>query len=77
MNNSYLDSILCYSKVFRLHATLDDAAGAVRSHTGEGPGYCFMIGQVPISCLLGQVTGLLFYLYVKCFVPSTFDSVDF
>ena len=25
--NSYLDSILCYSKVFRLHAILHDAAG--------------------------------------------------
>ena len=37
--NSYLDSIICYSKVFRLHAILQDAAGAVRSHTGKGPGY--------------------------------------
>ena len=33
---SYLDSILCYSKVFRLHAKLHDAAGAVRSHNGKG-----------------------------------------
>ena len=27
-------------KVFRLHAKLHDAAGAVQAHTGEGPGYC-------------------------------------
>ena len=33
--NCYLDSILCYSKVFRLHAILHDAVGAVRSHTGK------------------------------------------
>ena len=38
--SSYLDSVFRYSKVFRLHAILHDAAGAVRSHSGKGPGYC-------------------------------------
>ena len=42
--NSYLDSVFRYSKVFRLHAILNDTAGAVRAHSGEGPGYCYMIG---------------------------------
>ena len=37
---SYLDSVFRYSKVFRLHAILHDAAGAVQSHSGKGPGYC-------------------------------------
>ena len=73
--NSYLDSILCYSKVFRLHAILHDAAGAVRSHTGKVPGNCYMIGQGPNSCLLGHVTGQLFCLHVKILVPSIFNSV--
>ena len=36
--NSYLDPILCYSKVLILHAILHDAAGAVRTHSGKGPG---------------------------------------
>ena len=45
--NSYLDSVFRYSKVFRLHAILHDAAGAVRSHSGKGPGYCYMIGRGP------------------------------
>ena len=74
---SYLNSILCYPKVFRQDAKLHNAAGAVRSHTGKGPGYCYIIGQGPNSCLLGHVTGLLFCLYVKIFVPSIFKSVDF
>ena len=65
------------SKVFRLHAILHDAAGAVQSHSGKGPGYCYMIGRGPNSCLLGHVTGLLFCLYVKLFLPSIFNSVDF
>ena len=42
--NSCLDSVFRDSKVFRLHAILHDAAGAVRSQSGKGPGYCYMIG---------------------------------
>ena len=54
--NSYLGSLFRYSKVFRLDAILHDAAGAVRSHSGKGPGYCYMIGRGLKSCLLGHVT---------------------
>ena len=75
--NSYLDSVFRYSKVFRLHAILRDAAGAVRSHCGKGPGYCYMIGGGPNSRLLGHATGLLFRLYVKLFLLFIFNSVDF
>ena len=42
--NSCLDSVFCFSKVFRLHAILHDAAGAVPSNSGKGHGYCYMIG---------------------------------
>ena len=75
--NFCLDSVFRYSKVFRLHAILHDVAGAVRSHSGKGPCYCYMIGRAPNSCLLGHVTGILFCLYVKVFLPSIFNSVDF
>ena len=74
--NSSLDSILCCSKAFRLHAILHDVAGAVRSHSGKGPGYCYMIERGPKSCLLGHVSGPLLCLYVKLFLPSIFNSVD-
>ena len=33
--NSHLDSVFRYSKVFRLHAILHDAAGTVRSHSAK------------------------------------------
>ena len=36
-----------------------------------------MIGRGLSSCLLGHVTGLHFCLYVKLFLPSIFNSVDF
>ena len=75
--DSYLDSVFWYSKVFRLHATLHDAAGAVRLQTGKGPVYCFMIGRGPNCCLLGHVTGTLHCLYLKIFLPSSFNLVDF
>ena len=75
--NSCLDSVFRSCKVFRLHAILHDAAGAVRSHSGKRPSYCYMIGRIPTSCLLGHVTGLLFCLYIKLFLPSIFNSVVF
>ena len=75
--NSYLELLFRHFKILRLHAILYDAAGAVRAHSGKGLGYCYMIGRKPNSCLLGHVTGLLFCLYVKIFVPSIFNSVGF
>ena len=72
-----MDAVFCYSKVFRLHAIIHDAAGAVRAHSGKGPGYSHMIGRGPSSCLFVHVTGLHFCLYVKIFLPSNFNSVDF
>ena len=75
--NSYLELLFRHFKIFRLHAILRDAAGAVRAHSGKGPGYCYIIGRGPNSCLLGHVIGILFCLYVKIFLPSIFNSVDF
>ena len=75
--DSYLDSVFCYLKVFRLHAILHDAAGAARSHSGKGPGNCYIIGRGATSCLLGHVTGLLFSLYVKMYLASFFNAIDF
>ena len=75
--NSYLKSLFRHFKTFRLHAILHCAAGAVRAHSDKGPGYCYTIGRGPNSSLLGHVTGLLFCLHVKNFLPSFFNFVDF
>ena len=63
--DSFLEFLFRHFKVFRLHAILHDAAGAERADTGKGPGYCYMMGRGPNSCLLDHMTGLLFCLYVK------------
>ena len=75
--NSCLDSVLRYSKKYRLHALLHDASGTVWAHSGKGPGCCYMIGWGPNSGLLGHVTVLLFCLYVKLFLPSVSNPVGF
>ena len=75
--NSYLEFLFRHFKIFRAPAILQDAAGAVRAHCVKGTGYCYMIGRGPSSCLLGHVTGLLFCLCVKIFLPSSFNSVVF
>ena len=73
---SYFELLFRHFKIFRLHAILHDAAGAVRAHSGKGPRYCYMNGRGSNSCLLGHLTGLLFCLYVKVFLRSIFNFVD-
>ena len=75
--DTYMEFLIRHVKMFRLHAILHDAAGAVRAHSVKGPGYRYKIGQGPSSCLLGHMTGLLFCLYLKVFLLSIFNSVDF
>ena len=58
--DSYLEFSFCHFKVFKLHAKLNDAAVAMRSHSGRVPGYCYVYGREPNSCLLGYLTGILF-----------------
>ena len=43
--NTYLESLFRHFKIFRLHELLHDAAGALRAHSGKGPGNCYMIGR--------------------------------
>ena len=75
--DSCLEFLFRHFKVFRLHAILHDAAGAVQAYSGQGSGFCYIIGRGSRSCLLGHLTGLLFSLHLKLFLPSTFNSVDF
>ena len=80
--DSYLKFLFRRFKVFRLHAILHYAAATVRAKNGKGPGYCYMIGRGPNSCLLGHVTVLVFCLHENSFCPpfstlSTFEAVCF
>ena len=74
---SYLEFLFRHFKVFKLHAILHDAAGAIKANSGKGPGYCYVIERGQKTCLFGHVIGLLFCLYVKLCLPSIFNFVDF
>ena len=45
--NSYLEILFRHFKNFGLHVILYDAARAVKTRTGKGPGYCYMSGRGP------------------------------
>ena len=72
-----LEFLFRHFKVFKLHAIIHDAAGAVRAHCGKSPGCFYMIGRRPNACLLGHVTGQHFCLHVKLLLPSIFKFIDF
>ena len=71
--DSYSEFLFRHFKVFRLHAILHYATGAVRAHIDKSSVDCYMFGRGPNSCSLGHVTGLLFCPYVKHFLPSFFE----
>ena len=74
--NSLLDFFLARSKIFCLHAILHNSAGDVKTTKDEGPGYCYMLPQLPSSSLLGNITGLFFCLYIKVCHPHIFKILD-
>ena len=65
------------SEMLRPHAKILDAAGAVQSYSGKSLGYCYIFGPGPNAVLLAHVIGIFFCLYVKLFLPSFFNSIDF
>ena len=75
IDNSALDKIFKYIKIFRLHAVLHDAAGYMRNTHQLGPGYCYALPHFPFnSCYLGHITGLLYCINVK-FLSSFYDEL--
>ena len=76
-DNSYLETLFRYLKVFRRHPVVHDAPEAVRAHSRKAPGHSYKIGRGPNSFWLCQLTGLLFCFSGKLFLPSIFNSVDF
>ena len=76
INNSRLDSLFGFSKIFRLHAVLHDASGFMKSCYRIGPGYSYIIPCKISSCYLGHPTGLLFCLYLKLFQKSLYNQLE-
>ena len=75
--DSYLELLFRHFKVFRLYEILHDAARAVRAHCRKGPGYRYRVRRKQKSRLLGHLTGLIYCLFVKHFLPSAFNFCRF
>lgn len=75
IGDSYLNSLLKYSKVLRLHAGFHDAFGFMKSNFNIGPGYCYMVHWLPNNCLLGHITGILYCLRMKLFANNDFETI--
>ena len=74
--NSYLDPLFSWSKIFRIHAAIHDAAGSVRATTNKGPGYSYLLAKVPSCFLLGHVSGLIWCLCLKYIYNDMFNKID-
>ena len=75
--DSYLEFVFCHSIIFRLIAILHDAAEAMPSNIGEGPGNCYMIARGSNSRSFDHMTAATFCFYVNLFLPSICNFVDF
>ena len=73
--NSFLVFFFARLKVFRLQAIIYDSAVAVKATTSKGPGYCYMLANVPSSCYLGHLTGLIFCVFIKFYHPQIFKML--
>lgn len=73
-DDSRLENYLNFSKIFRLHAVLHDAAGFMFEYNQSGPGYCYVLNLRRLNwCVIGHFTGLLYCLYKKLFSQSYYS----
>lgn len=78
-----LHNIFKRSKVIRVHAIFHDANGYLRSRYQVGPGYLYVIKQFAKMpdllncCLLGQFSGMSYWLGYKLFKRGQFKQIPF
>lgn len=77
IDDSILEQIFKGFKLFRMHAVLHDAAGFVRSKSGKGPGYCYVLNRFPFNwCLIGHIPGFIFCLLVKFKHATIYSNME-
>lgn len=78
--DSKLDKCFRFSKIMRLHAIFHDAHGYMRSFENSGPGYVYTLTESQRfhnNMLLGHVSGIAYWTFVKFFHREYFDSFPF
>ena len=75
--NSWLHNYLKYSKILRVHAAFHDAYGFMRETYGVGPGYIYILPNLPNHFLFGHISGILYWSLYKISNPLLFSKVPF
>ena len=75
--NSILHNYCKNSKLLRVHAIFHDAYGFMKSSYNIGPGYVYVLPNLPNHFLFGHLSGLLFWLIVKFQSSELFDQLPF
>ena len=76
IENSSLDKYLSDSKILRMHAVLQDAAGFVQEVYNTGPTYCYVLPWNCNSSLIARLSGLTFCLYIKLRKPKLYHLLE-
>ena len=77
---SYMDRCLNYFKLFRMHAVFHDAFGFMKSNFDLGPGYVYAVTEKPLfvnNMLLGHLSGLAYWVYLKLFHGTLYEQFAF
>ena len=78
--DSKLDNYFSFSKILRLHTIFHDVHGYMRSFENVGPGYVYTITKTQSfrnNMLLGHVSGIAYWTFVKLFYRELFDAFPF
>lgn len=75
IGNSKLHKFLQHSKIFRLHASLHDACGYMKSEFEIGPGYVYALKCNVSNCFIGHLSGITFCIYLKLFKRELYKNL--
>ena len=75
--DSKLHGYLKNSKIFRTHAAFHDAYGFMKEQYDIGPGYVYMLSEIPSHFLLEYLTGIIFWILFKLVFWSFFVALPF
>ena len=76
IDDSSLDKYSNDSKILRLHLILQDAARFVDEVYNTDPTYCYMLPWKCNSSLIGHLSGIIFFLFVKLTRPELYHLLE-
>ena len=77
---SYMDRCLNYFKLFCMHAVFHDTFGFMKSNFDLGQGYVYAVTEKPLfvnNMLLGHLSGLAYWCYLKLFHGTLYEQFAF